>query len=89
VVTSIEAGYKDSNYNFWNGLLAPAKTPRAIVERLHGEVTAALALSDIRKKLDAQGVEPSPVTPAEYDAQIRQEIAENLQIAKEVGLQTN
>src|SRR5262249_27648818 len=40
VVTSTEAGYKDSHYNFWNGLLLPAKTPRAIVDRLHADVAA-------------------------------------------------
>jgi tripartite-type tricarboxylate transporter receptor subunit TctC len=89
VVTSIEAGYKDSNYNFWNGLLAPVKTPRSIVERLHAEVTAVLATPEVQKKLNVQGVEPSPVTPAEYDAQMRQEIAANLRIAKEAGVQTN
>jgi tripartite-type tricarboxylate transporter receptor subunit TctC len=89
LVTSIEAGYKDSNYNFWNGLLAPAKTPRSIVERLHAEVTAVLAAPEVQKKLNAQGVEASPVTPAEYDALMRQEIAANLQIAREAGVQTN
>jgi tripartite-type tricarboxylate transporter receptor subunit TctC len=89
LVTSIEAGYKDSNYNFWNGLLAPVKTPRSIVERLHAEVTAVLAAPEVQKKLNAQGVEASPVTPAEYDAQMRQEIAANLQIAREAGVQTN
>jgi tripartite-type tricarboxylate transporter receptor subunit TctC len=88
VMTSIEAGYKDSNYNFWNGLLAPAKTPRSIVERLNVEVMAALAMPDVQKKLDLQGVEPSPVTPAEYDAQIRKEIAENARIAKEAGVES-
>jgi tripartite-type tricarboxylate transporter receptor subunit TctC len=89
LVTSVEAGYKDSNYNFWNGLLAPAKTPRSIVERLHAEVTAVLAAPEVQKKLNAQGVEASPVTPAEYDALMRQEIAANLQIAREAGVQTN
>ncbi len=72
VVTSIEARYKDSDYNFSNGLLAPVKTPRSIIERLNAEVTAVLAMPDVQKKLNVQGVEPSPVTPAEYDAQIRQ-----------------
>jgi tripartite-type tricarboxylate transporter receptor subunit TctC len=86
VKTSIEAGYKDSDYTFWNGLLAPAKTPRPIVERLHAKVTSVLAMPEIQKKLEVQGVEPSPVTSTEYDAQIRREIAENARIAKEAGL---
>ena len=89
VVTSIEAGYKDSDFNFWNGLLVPAKTPRPIVDRLYTETTAVLAMPEIQKKFDVQGVEPSPVTPAEFDAQIRKEIADNLRIAKEAGLKYN
>jgi tripartite-type tricarboxylate transporter receptor subunit TctC len=85
--TSIEAGYKDSNYNFWNGLLLPAKTPRPVVDRIHAEVTAVLAAPDVQKKLSTQGVEPSPVTPAEYDRQIRQEVEDNIKIAQAAGLQ--
>src|SRR5687768_9642265 len=42
VPTTVEAGYPDSDYNFWNALLAPAKTPRPIVERLHAETQKAL-----------------------------------------------
>jgi tripartite-type tricarboxylate transporter receptor subunit TctC len=87
VITSTEAGYKDSHYNFWNGLLLPAKTPRAIVTRLHAEATAALATPELQKKLELQGAQPSPVTPAEFDAQIRQEIADNLRIAKAAGVE--
>jgi tripartite-type tricarboxylate transporter receptor subunit TctC len=89
VRTSIEAGYQDSHYTFWNGLLAPAKTPHNIIERLHAEVTRVLAMPEIQKKLATQGVEASQVTPAEYDSQIRQEIMENIRIAKEAGLGSN
>jgi tripartite-type tricarboxylate transporter receptor subunit TctC len=89
IPTSLEEGYKESDYNFWNGLLVPAKTPRAIVDRLHAEATKALALPDVQKKLAVQGVEPSPLTPTEMDAMIRREIALNLRIAKEAGLKFN
>jgi tripartite-type tricarboxylate transporter receptor subunit TctC len=87
VVTSVEAGYKDSDYNFWNGLLVPAKTPRPIIERLSVEVAAILAMPDVQRKLNLQGVEPSPVTPEQFGAQIRQEIAQNLTIAQQAGVQ--
>jgi len=89
IPTSLEEGYKDSDYNFWNGLLVPAKTPRAIVDRLHAEATKALALPGVQKKLAVQGVEPSPVTPSEMDAMMRHEIALNLRIAREAGLKFN
>jgi tripartite-type tricarboxylate transporter receptor subunit TctC len=89
VQTSLEAGYKDSDFNYWNGLLAPVKTPRPIIERLHAEVTKALALPDVQKRLAVQGVEPSPLSPAEMDEMIRREIALNLKIAKAAGLKFN
>src|SRR5262249_35216236 len=68
IVTTLEAGYKDSDFNYWNGMLVPAKTPRAIVDRLHTEATKALALPEVQQKLTAQGVEAAPYTPAEMDA---------------------
>jgi len=87
--TTLEAGYKDSDFNYWNGVLVPAKTPRAIVDRLYSETTKALALPEVQQKLAAQGVEPAPMTPSEIDAMIRREIALNLKIAKEAGLKFN
>jgi tripartite-type tricarboxylate transporter receptor subunit TctC len=89
VVTTLEAGYKDSDFNYWNGMLVPAKTPRPVVDRLYAETTKALALPELQQKLTAQGVEPAPLTPAEMDAMIRREIALNLKIAKEAGLKFN
>jgi tripartite-type tricarboxylate transporter receptor subunit TctC len=89
VMTSLEAGYKDSDFNYWNGLLVPAKTPRSIIDRLHAELTAVLAMPDVQDKLDVQGVEPAPLTPTEMDAMIRKEIALNLKLAKELGLVFN
>jgi tripartite-type tricarboxylate transporter receptor subunit TctC len=89
IPTTLEAGYKDSDYNFWNGMLVPAKTPRPIVDRLHAEVTKALALPEVKAKLTAQGVEPAPLTPAEMDAMIAREIALNLKIVKDAGLKFN
>lgn len=89
LTTSIEAGYKDSDYNFWNGMLAPAKTPRPIVDRLHAELAEVMASPEVMKKLEIQGVEASPATPSEYDAQIRREIEQNVKIAKAAGLGSN
>jgi tripartite-type tricarboxylate transporter receptor subunit TctC len=89
VPTTLEAGYKDSDFNYWNGLLVPAKTSRPIVDRLYVETTKVLALPDVQQKLKVQGVEPAPMTPAEMDAMIRREIALNLKIAKEAGLKFN
>ena len=89
VPTTLEAGFKDSDYTFWNGILVPAKTPRAIVERLHAEVMKALELPEVKAKLTPQGVEPFPLKPAEIDAMIVKEIANNLALAKAAGLKFN
>ena len=89
IPTTLEAGYKDSDFNYWNGMLVPTKTPRSIVERLYTETTKALALAEVQQKLTVQGVEPAPLTPSEMDAMIRREIALNLKIAKEAGLKFN
>jgi tripartite-type tricarboxylate transporter receptor subunit TctC len=89
VPTTLEAGYVDSDYTFWNGLLAPAKTPRAIVNRLHQEVQKALALPSVKEKFAPQGIEPLAVSPAEFDALIKKEIAGNIAIVKAAKLQFN
>jgi len=89
VPTTLEAGFADSDYTFWNGLLAPAKTPRAIVDRLHAEVQKALALPSVQAKFAPQGVEPLPLTPAEFDALIRKEIGDNIKLAQAAGLKFN
>jgi tripartite-type tricarboxylate transporter receptor subunit TctC len=89
VPTVSEAGYPAATYTFWNGLLAPAKTPKAIVERLHAEVTKALALPQVAEKLAATGNEPLPVTPAEFDAMIKTDIEANIALAKAANLKFN
>jgi tripartite-type tricarboxylate transporter receptor subunit TctC len=89
VLTTLEAGFKDSDFNYWNGILVPAKTPRPIVDRLYAETTKALALPDVQAKLAVQGVEPAPLTPTEMDAMIAREISLNLKIAKAAGLKFN
>jgi tripartite-type tricarboxylate transporter receptor subunit TctC len=89
VPTTIEAGYADSDYVFWNGLLAPAKTPRAIIERLHAEVGKALMLPAVEEKLKAQGVEPLPLSPQDFDAMIAREVVSNVKLAKAAGLTFN
>jgi len=89
VPTTIEAGYVDSDYTFWTGMLAPAKTPRPIIDRLHAEVQKALALPDVRAKLAPQGVEPMPLSPQDMDAMIAKEIVSNIKLAKAAGLKFN
>jgi tripartite-type tricarboxylate transporter receptor subunit TctC len=89
VPTTIEVGFADSDYIFWNGLLAPAKTPRPIIDRLHAEVQKVLALPEVQTKMAPQGIEPMPLSPAEFDAMIAKEIVQNIELAKAAGLKFN
>ena len=89
VPTTTEAGYPNSDYTFWNGMLAPAKTPRAIVNRLHAEMQRVMRLPAVIEKLNPQGVEPMPLTPAEFDALIAKEIDINIGLVKATGLKFN
>ena len=89
VPTTLESGFADSDYTFWNGILAPAKTPRAVVERLHQEIQKVLALPAVREKFAHQGVEPMPLSPGEFDALIRREIQSNQALVKAANLKFN
>jgi tripartite-type tricarboxylate transporter receptor subunit TctC len=89
VPTTLELGFAESDYTFWNGFLAPAQTPKPIIARLHGEITKILALPAVQERLKPQGIEPLPLSPAEFDALMRREIASNLALAKAAGLKFN
>ena len=89
VPTTIEAGYPDSDYTFWNGLLVPAKTPRRIIDRLHAETEKVLRLPAVMEKFKTQAIEPMPLTPKEFDTMIAQEIKQNVALVKTAGLKFN
>ena len=86
VPTTAEAGLPDADYTYWNGLLAPSKTPREIVDRLTREINKILAQQNVKDRLTQLGVEPMNVTPAEFDAMIRKEIEMNIGIVKAANL---
>jgi len=86
VPTLREAGYTDAEYPTWVGLFVPARTPRAIVERLHRETAKALQDPGVKGKLDLLGVDPMVMTPAEFDALVEKDLAINAALVKAVGL---
>jgi tripartite-type tricarboxylate transporter receptor subunit TctC len=67
------------------GIVAPAGTPRAIIEKLNAAMRAALAEPDVRERIIADGAEPLPTTPAEYAADIDREETKWSQIVKLSG----
>jgi tripartite-type tricarboxylate transporter receptor subunit TctC len=89
VPTTVELGYKNSDYTFWNGLFLPAKTPKEIVDKLYQEARKAANSPAVIEKLGAQGIDPMPVTSAEFDAQIKQEIADSIALVKAANIKVN
>jgi tripartite-type tricarboxylate transporter receptor subunit TctC len=70
----------------WSGILAPAKTPRAIINRLHAQITRILALPEIEQKMTALGVDPDPTTPAEFDKLIAEQVSAMAKLARAAGI---
>jgi tripartite-type tricarboxylate transporter receptor subunit TctC len=86
VPTTAEVGLKNAEYPFWIGVFVPAKTSREIVAALYRETLKALQDSTVRAKLAEIGVDQMILTPEEFDARIRNEIATNATLVKAIGL---
>jgi tripartite-type tricarboxylate transporter receptor subunit TctC len=89
IPTIAEQGLKDFDANNWYGLLAPAKAPRAIVQKLNAEVVKILDMPDVRQFLFSQGLDPAPTTPAEFGAYIKSEMAKWAQVVRAAGASAN
>jgi tripartite-type tricarboxylate transporter receptor subunit TctC len=75
VPTFIEQGYKEFVMGNWTGIVAPAKTPRATVDKIAAEVTRIIRSPEISKRLIEQGVDPLGGTPEEFGKLIKSETA--------------
>ena len=87
VPTAEEQGLKGYVANTNGGFLAPAGTPKAIVDKLNAEINAALKLPDVRAKLEAAGIEIQGGTPQEYAALIQSDLAKWSKVVKAAGIQ--
>jgi tripartite-type tricarboxylate transporter receptor subunit TctC len=70
----------------WFGLVAPAGTPKAVVNRINAEMRKALANAAFVKQLEALGLEPAGGTPAEFRAMIRAELERWTQVIRKAGI---
>ena len=84
--TTLEAGVPGSDYNFWVGMFAPAKTPADVVNRLYRETAKALRASEVREKMARLGAEPMEYSPERFNAYLREEIAANAALVKAAGI---
>src|ERR1700722_5880186 len=86
VTTPAGGGLKNAKSVFWLGVFMPAKTPRDIIDKFHDTGTRLLAEPSMQQSLMKLGVEPFPMTPAQMDAFVAREIAENLEVIKAAGI---
>jgi tripartite-type tricarboxylate transporter receptor subunit TctC len=85
--TFAEAGYKDFESNAWFALVAPAGTPRAVVDRIGADTAAVLALPEVKdQKMAEQGLEPYPLTPEQLAAQVKLESERFSRLIKQAGV---
>ena len=84
--TVAEGGVPGYAVTAWFGVSAPAKTPRAIVERLNDEIVRALNSPDLSARLTAQGADPSPMTPEQYTAFVQSEIVKWAKVIQAAGI---
>jgi tripartite-type tricarboxylate transporter receptor subunit TctC len=89
VPTVAESGLPGFDVTTWYGLVAPAGTPDAIVNKLSAEVIAILARGDVRERLTAAGTEPQSMTPQEFAAFIGSEQAKWRKLIADVGMTLN
>jgi tripartite-type tricarboxylate transporter receptor subunit TctC len=89
VPTTVEAGFPDSGYEFWIGAFVPRQTPAAIRTRLHAEFVKAIDEPGVAKKLADLGADPLKISPAEFEAMVKREIAANAVVVKAAGIKVN
>src|SRR5215475_7544434 len=89
VPTTLEAGFPDSDFDFWVGMFAPKQTPRGTVARIHDETAKALQNPSVIAKLANLGTEPLTMSPQDFDARVAKEarIAVELARAAKIPLQ--
>jgi tripartite-type tricarboxylate transporter receptor subunit TctC len=84
--TLAESGFPGFDTSLWFGLLAPAATPKEIIDKVHDDVVAALKLPDVKERIAAQGGDIVGNTPAEFAAFIAGESAKYARIIRQAGV---
>ena len=87
IPTMAEAGVPGYVAVAWFGLLAPAKTPRELVNKLSAETARILKMPDVNSRLSDLGAEPVGSTPAEFDAHIKSEIVKWAKVIKDANVE--
>jgi len=86
VPTFEEAGLPGYEAVGWFGAVAPAGTPREVIQRLNAEIGSALSAADVKERALAAGAEPAPSSPEQFAAYIREETKKWGEVVKSAGI---
>jgi len=86
VPTTVQAGFLNSEYDFWIGVFVPTGVPEPIVARLHSETKAVLEVPEIKERFAKLAVEPMPMSAAQFQAYLGKEIKTNEALVRAAGL---
>ena len=89
VPTLIESGFQNGLFEIWHGIFAPARTPAAVVERLHAEVGKALDLPAVKERYAALGVEPLRMSQREFAAYFAKDVTRMVELVDKAGIKGN
>jgi tripartite-type tricarboxylate transporter receptor subunit TctC len=81
-----ESGLKGFQADGWNGLSAPARTPKEVVNKINADVVRVLRMPDVLEKFRSEGAEPAAMTPEQFGAFFRNEIAKWGKVIKLAGV---
>jgi len=84
--TFAELGYPEVQLRDFQGILAPAGTPKDLIARLHAEIAKATATPDVRRRLEALGMEVASIGPEEFGAHIRSELHRWAKVVRDAGI---
>jgi tripartite-type tricarboxylate transporter receptor subunit TctC len=89
IPTFAEAGYPTVDVSLWQGMFAPAGTPRAVIDKLSKSIAAVVRTPESAKLLEAQGAEPAGSTPEEFGRYVQQERERWLKVVRDAKITAN
>jgi tripartite-type tricarboxylate transporter receptor subunit TctC len=89
IPTTTELGLKDSAFDLWIGLFAPAGTPPQVVQRLYDECRKALDVPSVQERLATLAMEPMPMTTADFSSYFKKEVEDIAELIKRAGIKAN
>ena len=89
IQTFIEAGLPNFVLNSWVGILAPAKTPAPVIQKLNATLNDVLSDAEVKKRLDVLGVTAAPGTPSAFGEQIKTDLARYADVVKAAQIKAN